>query len=134
MPADLSLGGLTITKAALCSQHFRKAMVDALADKITKALFGEKQTNMSYRKDYGFSSKDIIIGSRGDADAILDQMEAVINAYGVVSVADLYDLAGLTNCSRYNDTKYGWIDIRNAKIVRVRDGYILDLPKPMRII
>lgn len=125
------VGGMTITKAALRSQHFQKALVDALADKFTKVLFGEEQTRAACRKSPAFSSKDILIESRREADMILDQMEAVINTYGMVSVADLYDLCGLTS-PHYKDTKYGWTDISNAKVVRVREGYILDLPNPMR--
>lgn len=45
------------------------------------------------------------------------------------SVADLYDLANVSN-DNYAANKYGWTDIAGCRAVRVRDGYILKLPKP----
>ena len=47
--------------------------------------------------------------------------------YGVVSVADMYDLCGMT-CN-YTDNKYGWKSLARADISRVRDGYMIKLPK-----
>ena len=57
---------------------------------------------------------------------------SAINTYGIASVADLYDLAGIT-CRSYTANKYGWTDIRSAKVVRIRDGYILELPRTVQI-
>lgn len=91
------------------------------------------------RRDYGrpravsgFDYDDIVFDTRGDADLVLDQMESAINQYSLVSVADLYDLAGIT-CRSYTANKYGWTDLRGAKVVRVRDGYILELPRTVQI-
>ena len=56
-------------------------------------------------------------------------MDEMISVYGIVSVADLYDLIGVTG--NYTDNKYGWTDIRSASVVRVRDGYIVKMPKAM---
>ena len=53
------------------------------------------------------------------------------NYDGVVTVADLYDLADLTQ--PYTANRYGWTNLRNATTQRVRDGYILKLPRPMPI-
>lgn len=44
-----------------------------------------------------------------------------------MSVADLYDLVGING--NYTDNKYGWFNIRTASVVRVRDGYMIKLPK-----
>ena len=63
---------------------------------------------------------------------VLDQLEAAINQYQIVSVADLYDLAGIT-CRSYTANKYGWTDLQSAKVVRTRDGYILQLPRTVQI-
>ena len=62
---------------------------------------------------------------------MLDRMNEIVETYGLVKVADLYDLVGLT-CN-YTDNKYGWTSLRTADIVRVRDGYTLKLPKAMPI-
>ena len=56
-------------------------------------------------------------------------MDELIATYGLVSVADLYDLVGIAGS--YTDNKYGWTDIRNASVVRVRDGYVIKLPRAL---
>lgn len=48
---------------------------------------------------------------------------------GKTSWIDLYDLANVSN-DNYAANKYGWTDIAGCRAVRVRDGYILKLPKP----
>lgn len=79
-----------------------------------------------------FDFDDIVFGSRGEAEAVRDQMEAVIDQYGVVTVADLYDMADLT-APPYTSHKYGWTSIRYAEVTRVREGYIIKLPRAMPI-
>lgn len=132
---------------------------NALADVVSIVLFGESGriggakkspgSKVSYqryyddrrddRRDYskprtvtGYEYDDIIIQGRGEAELVLEQLEEIIAAYGVANVADLYDLVGITGRS-FTDNKYGWTDIRNAKVVRVRDGYILQLPRALPI-
>ena len=78
-----------------------------------------------------FNYEDIIIDSRGEAEDVLSRMNDLIDTYRIVSVADLYDLVGLT-CD-YTAQKYGWTNLRNAEVVRVRDGFMLKLPKPLPI-
>lgn len=56
-------------------------------------------------------------------------MDELIDTYGLASVADLYDLVGKT--CEYTDNNYGWNDIRSAAVVRVRDGYLLKLPRAL---
>ena len=70
---------------------------------------------------------DIIIENRGEAEDVLSRMDELIDQYGLVSVADLYDLVGING--NYTDNKYGWFNIRTASVVRVRDGYMIKLPK-----
>lgn len=78
----------------------------------------------------GYSYDDVILNSRGEAEEVLARMDEMIETYGMVSVADLYDLVGVTG--NYTDNKYGWINIRNAEPVRLRDGgYMLKLPKAL---
>ena len=58
-------------------------------------------------------------------------MEDLLDQYKLVSVADLYDLVGISG--DYTDNKYGWTNLRNARVERLRyeDGYILKLPKAL---
>ena len=75
----------------------------------------------------GYEYDDIIIENRGEAEDVLSRMDELIDQYGLVSVADLYDLVGING--NYTDNKYGWFNIRTASVVRVRDGYMIKLPK-----
>jgi hypothetical protein len=71
---------------------------------------------------------EITLATRTEAEEVLNRMDQLIEKYETVSVADLYELLGVT--SSYTDEKWGWVDLREATIRRVRDGYLLDLPKP----
>ena len=79
----------------------------------------------SRRSSYSYD--DIIIDTRAEAEEVLERMDELLDTYNVVSVADLYDLVGIS-CS-YTDNKYGWTNLRNAEVIRVRDGDFLKLPK-----
>ena len=79
------------------------------------------------RTRVGYSFDDIVLGTRGEAENVLRHMDDLIESYGAVSVADLYDLVGILGSP--NDNKWGWANIRTAEPIRVRDGYLLKLPK-----
>lgn len=76
-------------------------------------------------KDY----EDIIFDSKADAEEVLSQMIELIDIYGQVTIIDLYDLSGLT--LDYSTGNYGWRNLSTATARRIRDGYILDLPRPV---
>lgn len=130
----------------------KKAISDIITNGIDMILYGgngrkpgSRVDKVSYR-DYssassrddrpartrsGYSYDDVILTTRGEAEEVLTRMDELIETYGVVSVADLYDLVGIT-CN-YTDNKYGWTNIRNAEPIRVRNGYMLKLPKAIPI-
>ena len=105
------------------------------ADRISYVKYSDKRDDRgpidSSRTRTGYNYDDIILESRGEAEEVLTRMDELIETYGMVSVADLYDLVGKT-CN-YTDNKYGWTNVRNAEPVRVRDGYMLKLPKALPI-
>ena len=74
-----------------------------------------------------FDYDELEFDSRGEADAVLTGMLETIDQYGVVSVADMYDMADVT--APYTGNRYGWTSLRNAEVVRVRNAYIIKLPK-----
>lgn len=106
-----------------------------VSDKISYSSYydrrdGDRRHDRTTRASrYDF--EDIILDTRGEAEEVLSKMDELIDTYGIVSVADLYDLVGITG--DYTDNKYGWTNIRNAEAVRVRDGYMLKLPKVLPI-
>ncbi len=89
--------------------------------------FSRESSSVRPRFDYD----ELIFETRGAAEAVRDQMGELIERYGYVTVADMYDMADITQ--PYTSQKYGWNSIRNAEIVRVRDGYVIKLP-PAKII
>lgn len=98
--------------------------------------YDNKRDNRSYSSSkydsrHSYSYDDIILETRGEAEEVLSNMDDMIEMYDTVSVADLYDLVGIT--SEYTDNKYGWSNLRNAQVVRVREGYALKLPRAMPI-
>ncbi len=133
----------------------KKAVKDIVTDGVEMLLYGESgrgrkgSTNASYvnynkisdrRSDdrfrsssvrNGFSHDDIILESYAEADEVLTRMSEAIETYGVVSIADMYDLVGLPH--NYTHNKYGWTNLRNAEPVRTRDGYMLKLPRALPI-
>lgn len=89
----------------------------------------ERQEPLRNRARHKFD--DIIIESRGEAEEVLSGLVELIENYDVASVADFYDLVGAT--SDYSDNKYGWDNLSRASVTRVREGYILVLPKPLAL-
>ena len=94
-------------------------------------IYDSKINNDRFARDSSpsirYSYNDIILESRGEAEDVITRMEEIIEEYGFVRVADLYDLVGVTG--DYTDNKYGWTNIRSAEPVRVRNGYMLRLPR-----
>lgn len=132
----------------------KKAISDIITNGIDMILYGEAKgrdrrrdggSRVSYTKYYErdrdrdydrartrrsvYDYDDIILDTRGEAEDVLNRMDDLIDAYGMVSVADLYDLVGISG--NYTDNKYGWTNLRNAEVRRTRDGYLLKLPKAL---
>ena len=132
----------------------KKAISDIITNGIDMILYGEAKgrdrrrdggSRVSYTKYYErdrdrdydrgrarrsvYDYDDIILDTRGEAEDVLNRMDDLIDAYGMVSVADLYDLVGVSG--NYTDNKYGWTNLRNAEVRRTRDGYLLKLPKAL---
>ena len=94
---------------------------------------GNQQKN-NYRANpsTGWDYDKITFTSAGDAELVLDAMRDSLDRGYIVSVADLYDLAGIST-SNYMVKKYGWDDLSLAKVARTFDGWSIVLPKPTPI-
>lgn len=75
---------------------------------------------------------EIVLDTRGEAELVLDELDRIIARYQFASVADLYEIAGIDN-NNYTLHRYGWSSLRSATIKRIRDGYLLVMPKAMPI-
>lgn len=72
---------------------------------------------------------DVIFETRGEAELVLDGMLEILNSeYKQVTVAEFYDLAGIS--TTFTDNKFGWTDLRGARVVgSASRGYYIDLPR-----
>lgn len=87
----------------------------------------DDRPSTNYRSRSVYDYDDIILETRGEAEAVIDRLCEAIDTYGQASVGDLNDLVGRTG--NYTDNDYGWHNLRSARAVRTRDGYVLDLPE-----
>lgn len=78
----------------------------------------------SLRKTY----EDIEFDKREDAENVLQSLVDLTMEYGQATVADYYELCRMR--PYYTDNKYGWGELSEAKVVRYRDCYMIDLPRP----
>lgn len=135
---------------------FKKLVSDIITNSVDMLFYGEtgrsrtstNASRVSYRSYYDqrdddrrysrstarmrSSYDDVSFKTRGEAEEVLSQMEAMLDRYKLVRVADLYDMAGITH--DYTDNDYGWTNLRSADIVRTRDGwYMIRLPRAVPI-
>lgn len=81
---------------------------------------------VAYNKNvYAFN--DVVLFDRGEAEEVLISLQDQIETYGMVSVADFYDMIGQD--APYTANKYGWRDLKDVGIDRVRTGYSINFPK-----
>lgn len=93
-----------------------------------------RRRNEDRRPRSGMEEYDqIILESRGDAENVIAQLQDLAWDYGQASVAELYDLVGMT--ASFTDERWGWFkgDLRGASPRRTGRGWILELPKPTRL-
>lgn len=132
----------------------KKTIVDMVTNSIEMLIYGStghsgkksSGTRVSYRSYYdddqrdrdrrsyraaSYDYDDPIFETRGEAEMVLDNMYEILDRYRVVRVADYYDLAG--EVGKYTDNKFGWTDLGSAQIVRIRDGYVIKLPRALAI-
>ncbi len=100
-------------------------------------FYDQKNANNGYRgsentrNQSGFDYDDLEFENRGDAEAVIGQMQGAVVKYGFVTVADLYDMVDLP--TPYTSQKYGWMDVSNAEVIRFRGKYRLRLPRAVPI-
>jgi len=140
----------------------RNMLVDASSRGMERLIYGEtaarrSPTNSSVRVNYGqpvqrqdprvarsqpmqfqrqenrrsFEMMDYILSSRNDADRVLEALSDIASQYGCVTVADLNQMVGRE--ISHVDNKLGWEHIGHARVVQMRDGYLLDLPPTIEL-
>lgn len=87
----------------------------------------ERKSSRNSYQDMPYDPDDIILDTNAEARDVLTELDYTIQKYGQASVADLYDIVGVT--SEWTDNRYGWTSIRGAKIKPIREGFLLVLPR-----
>lgn len=135
---------------------------DVFLNFMTAALWGDRRSGSSYRdssgrrrtdyngisrnsprrdrdrdrEDYSASRREfdidnLVFATREQADIVLTRLEDYLEDYGQVTVGYLYEL--MDESGPYTLEYYGWRNLDRASVRRVRNGYALDLPRPVRI-
>lgn len=73
-------------------------------------------------------STQLVIVNRAEAEMVVERMGDILDKYGVVSVADMRELAGLPTTPM--DYKFGWESLSGTEVRQVREGYLIDVPQP----
>lgn len=69
---------------------------------------------------------DVYLDTKADAEQVLETLSALIDRYGIASVADLYTL--VNHPSNYIDNNWGWTELVFARYTQTPDGWALELP------
>ena len=129
-------GGVKLVKMALGNKDIRKGVSNAVVNKIDEALWSDSPSpsrrNMkpvSYTKPY--YDTNIAYGTREEAEKILDSMLEVVDKYGSVTVADMYDLSDMQ--ASYISAAYGWRNLDGVSVISEKEGYFIELPDPIEL-
>lgn len=89
---------------------------------------GEPRRMLSRETRARHDFDEVVLDSRSEAIAVVEDLIARVIRYGAASVADLYDLVGVTGS--FADQRWGWTDLSTADVRQSRGGWLLDLPQP----
>lgn len=97
-----------------------------------------QENSVPYRPTTGslYSFDEVEFSSLETVEQAIRELRGVQERYGVVRVADMYDVAHLEHLIRWTDNNYGWTDIRSAHWTQYtnsdgEDRYILKMPRPL---
>lgn len=71
---------------------------------------------------------DLIFGMADEAHQVIDALCDRLERYGTVTVQDLYDLIGIS--APRTAMYWGWNDLSEARVRKIRDGWLIELPRP----
>lgn len=93
-----------------------------------RSSYRDEPRQLSKRARSTHSFDEIVLEQRVEAEEVLDRLDAMLDKYESVTVADFYELCGVSG--NYTDQKYGWTSIAGASVQRVRGGYLMRMPPP----
>lgn len=129
--SDMLCGGVQAVFGG--TKKSKKGGLDYASINRNKYASNRDRDDRSYSSRGSSAFDDILLETRAEAEEVLSQLSDLAYDYGQASIADLYDLVGIS--ANFTDEKYGWFkgDLRTAGVRRVRDGYLLELPRACRL-
>ena len=91
-------------------------------------------TSLSARERQMFDVTHLAFPDKFQATEVIERMSDAISEFGMVTAADFYDLIG-EDGNGFTDQKFGW-DTRafaGTKVIKVRDGWAIDLMPPLEV-
>ena len=113
------------------AKSYANRVLDNVIDKFRNSLTRINYNTAPNKKRTKIDT-EIVFEHRNNALVALSNLKDIFDRYGVVSVGELYAEAGI-KCD-YTYSRFGWKnrdDIYNAKVVKVKGGYMIDLPEPV---
>lgn len=75
--------------------------------------------------------EDILFESNAEAEKVLLTMCDMLDEYDFVTRGNFYELVGESTAP--SDFRWGWDNLRSARVERVRNGYIIKMPREVAI-
>ena len=113
------------------TSSYGNTILENIIERFRTSLSKNNYNTVSNKKQPKIDT-EIVFEHRNNALVALSNLKDIFDRYGVVSVGDLYDEAAI-KCD-YTCSRFGWKDydaIHNAKVVKVKGGYMIDLPEPV---
>lgn len=80
----------------------------------------------------GVGYSDIVFQEKSHAEDVLDRLKEMADNHYIITIANLYEESEIKD-DNFMNSSYGWADISSAKVIAIRDGYLLKMPRPMLI-
>ena len=74
---------------------------------------------------------NLVFDTLEEANLVINNIDKVMEAYGSVSVADVYDICGLTGT--YKNNGYGWVDSITVTLSKKDDDYSIQINSPTKL-
>lgn len=91
----------------------------------------QSQRPSSQRQADRINVDDLIFGMADEAHQVIDALCDRLERYGTVTVQDLYDLIGIS--APRTAMYWGWQDLSEARVRKIRDGWLIELPRPQAL-
>jgi hypothetical protein len=73
--------------------------------------------------------EEVILKTHVQAEGVAEEMGAVLRRYKIVTVADLNHILGQSDITNPQDHNWGWTDLSELRIRRIREGYLMQFPE-----